>query len=456
MTTPPADPPRAVSDGLLPVPPPLDGFAPEEFRARRDALRAACPDGLILLRGATEDEAIPPGVYRQNSAFFYLTGVETPGAFLVLLPENLTASMGLRDAPPHLREILFLPARNPVTETWTGPKLGPGSDTEAATGIEKVADAGSLWNALIGWLRRNPVCTLAAPYGEQAATTRDHALMQKIGALAPVTQFRDVTPALARQRVVKSPAEIERIERAITITVEGQREARHMIAAGAGKAEYEIEAAIFAAFRQRNAQLAFASIVGGGKNATVLHYEENHAVLQAGDLVVVDIGARAGHYCGDLTRTYPVGGAFSSRQRDIYALVLDAHERAVAGFHFGTDSLASLNQKCKEFLKDSPLRAPGTDGQEAAMDVFMPHRLSHHLGLDVHDLIATWDADAPLPAGSVITIEPGIYLPSEGIGVRIEDDYLVTETGLRHLGPPLEKAPEELEQTMLSSLGQKA
>src|SRR5689334_9731698 len=133
---PPAE--RATSEAgpkLIPPPAPLDGFSPEEFKARRDALRAACPDGMVVVRGAAEDE-VPYGLaarYRQNSSFFYLTGVDAPGAFLVLLPEGLSAAYGLRKAPAEAREILFLPARDPAVEVWTGPKLGPGEEAERLT-----------------------------------------------------------------------------------------------------------------------------------------------------------------------------------------------------------------------------------------------------------------------------------------------------------------------------------
>ncbi len=321
MTIPPADTPSPETRLAVAEPPkPLDGFAPEEFQARRKALRAACPDGLILIRGTTEDEvSASAATYRQNSAFFYLTGVDTPGAYLVLLPESVPANAGMRDLAPDLREILFLPARNPSGETWTGPKLGPGEETEKLTGIPKVAEAGGLWNALTGWLRRNPLLYTLTPYGERAKLTREYALMQKIADVAPAVQFRDCSLALGQQRVVKSPTELERIRQAIAITAEGQRAARAFIAAGAGKWEYEAEARVFEAFRSRGATLAFASIVGAGQRGTVLHYEHNQEQMQDGELVVVDIGARWGHYCGDLTRTYPVGGVFSSRQREIYS-----------------------------------------------------------------------------------------------------------------------------------------
>lgn len=433
----------ATESRLTPVPP-LDGFAPEEFRARRARLRAACPDGIVVLRGATEDEA-HGARYRQNSPMTYLTGVDTPGAFLVLLPEGLSASLGLRDVPSHLREFLFLPARNPVAETWTGPKLTPGAEAEKQTGIEKTSDAGGIWNALLGWLRQVPTVYTLAPFGEQARLTREHALIQRIADMAPITRFLDCSLALAELRMVKSPAEIAKIKEAIAVTAEGQRVARRAIAALSVSHEYEVEAEVFAAFRRQNAVPAFPSIVGGGANGTVLHYEDNRAPLQQGDLVVVDIGARVGAYCGDLTRTYPAGGAFTPRQAEVYDLVMEAHRRTIEDFQPGKDSLKSLNDRCKAFLKEAPLRAVDGQGKEQSMEVFMPHGLSHHLGLDVHDV---GEREAPLPVGSVITIEPGIYIPSEGIGVRIEDDYLVTESGLECLGPCLEKERAELETAL--------
>ncbi len=159
----------------------------------------------------------------------------------------------------------------------------------------------------------------------------------------------------------------------------------------------------------------------------------------------MDIGARWGHYCGDLTRAYPVGGRFSPRQREIYAQVLAAHDQVVASYRPGEDTLKTLNDRCKQYMKESPLRGKDGDEVEQTMDFFMPHGITHHLGLYVHDV---GDQEPPLTPGNVITIEPGIYLPAEGIGVRIEDDYLVTPRGLERLGPPLEAEVGEIESAM--------
>jgi Xaa-Pro aminopeptidase len=429
-----------------------------EFWERRERLRAACPEGLLIVRGGTEDEAQAGTRYRQNSPFFYLTGVEAPGAFLALLPDHVPAQSGVRGARAEVRELLFLPPRDPGAETWTGPKLGPGPETEALTGMT-ILNSAQFIGACTEWIRRCPRVGTLLPFGPNARLTREAALLQRISDHAPAVQFFDIAPWLAHLRTVKSQAEIDLLRHAIAITVAGQEAARAVIAQGAGKREYEVEAAIFGAFRRQGAVTGFPTIVGSGFNATVLHYEDNDQVLQEGDLVVVDIGARHRHYSGDITRTYPVGGKFSPRQREIYQLVLAAHDEVVAGYRPGKDTLSALNERCRQFLHASSLRARNPTGTEQTMDTFLPHRLGHHLGLDVHDLTALIGSNSldvydengreePLTPGAVITIEPGLYIPSESLGVRLEDDYLVTETGLELLGPRLAIEPDDLEAIM--------
>lgn len=436
---------------LAPPHSPLDGFSMEEFKARRDALRTACPESIVLLRGATEDEVSKPGIFHQNSNLFYLTGIETPGAFLVLLPEGVSATSGLRRAglqniKPEVREILFLPGRNAAAETWSGPQLGHGEEAETATGIERVVDSGLLWKAMAQWLTYHPVVATQAPYGENATLTREYALMERLRQIAPIVQIRDCTRQIARQRMVKCPAELERLQEAVRITQAGQRAARQVIAGGAGRFEYEVEARVLETFRSLGAYTGFASIIGAGFNGTVLHYENNRHEMKQGDMVVVDIGARLGAYTGDLTRSYPVGGLFSPRQKEIYELVYAVMRRTVADFRLGEDSLLILSDRCKELLKQAPVKALDAHHKEQTMDVFMPHGLSHHLGLDVHDVGET---EMALLVGSVITIEPGIYIPTEGIGVRLEDDFLVTERGLEPLVPGLEVERSEVERVMM-------
>lgn len=415
---------------LLPLPKILDGFTPEEFRFRRDALRSSCPDGLILINGAVEPEDSSPLPFRQNSPLYYLTGIEAPGATLVLLPTSAPAYLGVRDAHEGIHEILFLPPRNLERETWTGPRPGSDSQTQTESGIERIMDANSLWGSLIGWLRYCPIAYTVAPYGSGAKLTPEYAFMHRIQEIAPIVQFKDIGPALASLRMIKSSAEESKICEAITITDKALRAAREFIQMGNGRYEYEVEAIILETFRNHGAYSAFSPIVGSGQFSTALHYENNNAMLNDGDTVVVDIGARVGRYCADLTRTFPVGGHFSPRQREIYSLVADAHQFLVEDYKPG-DTLEDLTRHCKEFLKNSPLHITNSLGIELTMENYMPHGVSHHLGLDVHDV---GDRTRALIPGNVITIEPGIYLPEEGIGVRLEDDYLVTPGGLKRLG----------------------
>ena len=446
MTTPPPASPeeKKETDFLAPPPAPLDGFPPEEFRARRRKLRDACSDGILVIRGTREEEAINPVRYRQNSSFYYLTGVETPGAFLVLLPENLPANFAIAKGDAQVREILYLPPRNAVAETWTGPQLGPGEETEKATGIEKTVNSSEFFGNLTAWLRFCPLVYTLAPSGQNALSTSEYALTQQILRLSPFAQFRDCAPELAKLRMIKSVEEVARILRAIEITQEGHRAAREVISKGDGKWEYEVEAEVLKAFKRNNANLSFGSIVGSGFRATVLHYENNDQQMRQGELVVVDIGAKDGHYCGDITRAYPVGGKFDSdRKKQVYNLVLSAYQFTIDNFKVGIDTPKLMDDKVKEFLKNSPLRAKNEKGEEKTMDEFMPHSLGHHLGLDVHDVNYP---HFPLVQGCVITVEPGVYIPSESIGVRLEDDFLVTDSGLQLLGLPLEISVEEIER----------
>lgn len=412
-------------------PPPLDGFEPAEFQARRKSLRETYPEGVLLVRGATEREFQGPIPYRQHSAFYYLTGVETPGAYLVMLPEGVPPQHGNTRLGKEVREILFLPERNPQMELWTGPKLGPGKETERLTGIEATLELSRFWGALTGWLTYCPTLYVVAPYGEDAWASPDYALLERIRQRAPVVQFRDLSPGLSRLRMVKSSAELARIEQAVAITDEALRTAREIIHNGTGSYEYEVEAAVLHTFRSRGALLGFAPIIGSGINATILHYTRNDKRMQQGEAVVVDIGAQVGAYTSDLTRTFVVGGHFNERQRQIYQQVVATLNHLVESFQPGRDSLEDINSRCKAFLKEVPLKIKDASGVEHSLDTYMPHGAGHHLGLEVHDVGARYE---PLPEGAIITIEPGIYLPEESLGVRLENDYLVTKEGLREIG----------------------
>jgi Xaa-Pro aminopeptidase len=276
------------------------------------------------------------------------------------------------------------------------------------------------------------------PRGQTASITRENEFVEMIRRAVPQVNVADISPVIDELRKFKSPVEIELLQKAIDITGEAQRDASQQI--GPGAYEYEVQGALEYAFTRNGAERpGFPSIVGSGINSTILHYMENRKKIEAGDLVVVDIGAEYGYYTADITRTYPASGKFTPRQREVYQLVLDSQRAAEKAFKPGETSLRQLQQAATEVMRASLVR----DKKGNTLERYFIHGLGHWLGMDVHDV---GDYSKGLPAGSVITIEPGIYIQEEKLGVRIEDDYLVTETGLVKLSAKIPSDPAEIER----------
>lgn len=407
----------------------LAGIAPEEYRQRRERLMELVPEGIVLLSGKTEEEENEvEQKFRQRSYFMYLTGVEVPGAILALIPKGY--------GPERVREVLFLPSRNPARERWTGPKVGP-EEAVSEFGVERALPTTAFESELPKMLEHTKVVYTVIPSGPSARFSREQAFLERF---RQGVEVRDVRPLLAELRRIKSPAELALLREAVRITAEAHREVARALRPG--MFEYELEALVMATFLKNGARRAgFPPIIGSGPNSTILHYQANRRQIAAGDLVVVDIGAEYEYYTADITRTYPASGRFTERQRQIYALVLGAQKAAEAAFRPGQTTMRELQEVARRFMRESPLRS--RDGQ--TLDRFFIHGLGHYVGLDVHDV---GDYSKPLVPGVVITIEPGIYLPEEQIGVRIEDMYLVTETGLVKLSANIPSAPEEVERWM--------
>ncbi len=407
----------------------LAGIAIEEYQQRRERLMELVPEGIVLLSGKTEEEdSEVEQKFRQRSYFMYLTGVEIPGAILALIPKGY--------GPEKVREVLFLPPRNPARERWTGPKVGP-EEAVSEFGVQRALPTTAFENELSKMLERAQVIYTVVPSGPSAPFSRERAFIERF---RQGVEVRDVRPLLAELRRIKSPAELALLREAVRITAEAHREVARALRPG--MFEYELEALVMATFLRNGARRAgFPPIIGSGPNSTILHYQANRRLIAAGDLVVVDIGAEYEYYTADITRTYPASGRFTDRQRQIYALVLGAQKAAEAAFRPGQTTMRELQEVARRFLRESPLRS--RDGQ--TLDRFFIHGLGHYVGLDVHDV---GDYSKPLVPGVVITIEPGIYLPDEQIGVRIEDMYLVTETGLVKLSAHIPSAPEEVERWM--------
>jgi Xaa-Pro aminopeptidase len=266
---------------------------------------------------------------------------------------------------------------------------------------------------------------------------------------APGTEVRDLRPMLAAMRKAKSPGELALLKKAVAITASGLDEARKRLRPGVP--EYELEGAILGAFVSGGAPRAgFPSIVGSGINATVPHYFSNSARAQDGDLVVLDIGAEYRYYTADITRTYPVSGKFTPRQREIYQLVLDAQKAVEKEMKPGVTKLGDMTRFTSAFFRASPLRAKDEKGQERTMDAFFVHGLGHYLGMDVHDV---GSISEPVKVGEVFTIEPGLYIKSESIGVRIEDDYVMTENGPEKLSAAIASEPDDVERALATAKG---
>ncbi|OLE50754.1 MAG: hypothetical protein AUG51_26760 [Acidobacteria bacterium 13_1_20CM_3_53_8] len=420
-----------------------------EYRARRQALLSQITDGVVVILGNEEESLGVEARYRQNNWMAYLTGVRTPGAAIVLVPQGLPSLGGAH-------EIVFIPPRNPASERWTGTQVGPSEETARAFGVERVLSMSEDF-----WPKLREAAALPVFKSEQPGQTKmklytivprrigdgnvhEFQFVEKAKSDLPGVEALSVAPTLGEMRKKKSPAEIALLQKAIDITGDAQRDiARNL---KPGMYEYEVQAILEAAFTRGGSERpGFPSIVGSGIYSTILHYEENHKKIDPGDLVVCDIGAEYSMYTADITRTYPASGKFTERQREVYQLVLDTQAAAAASYKPGM-KLRDLHQFAVDFLRKSTLRARDTDGHEYTMEHFFIHALGHYLGMDVHDV---GDSSKPLQPGEVFTIEPGVYLQAERLGVRIEDDYLVMPDGtLRKLSASIPSAPDDIERLL--------
>ena len=401
--------------------------------ARREALARRTGPGVIAVPAATardlERDVLQDNDFRQDDYFFYLTGLESPDAWLVMTVAVSGAAV------THL----FLPERNSGMEQWTGKKLGPGPDAARLTGITNVHPVDSLDRVLRQLRRRAPGPLFTPLYLGSADNTR---IRQWVNAGSGM-DVRNVVPVMDSLRLVKDDAEMVRLRRAIDITIEAQRAAMQTVEAG--MYEYQIEATIEYSFRTHGAdRVGFPSIIGSGPNSTTLHYDTNRRQTRPGDLVVMDIGAEYGQYSADVTRTVPVDGRFTDRQKAIYQLVLGAQQAAIDATRPGV-TIGELTGVAQMYIE----RNSGDVCGGASCNRYFIHGLSHWLGMRVHDV---GDYSTPLAPGMVITIEPGIYLEGEQLGIRVEDDILVTETGAEVLSAGAPRTVAEIEALMARRL----
>ncbi|HEY0322076.1 MAG TPA: aminopeptidase P N-terminal domain-containing protein [Pyrinomonadaceae bacterium] len=437
-----------------------------EYRARRARLLNEIKDGVVVVLGNVEEDNGIEARYRQNNWMAYLTGVRTPGSSLLLVPQGLASVGGAR-------EIIFIPPRNLQDERWTGIQLAPGEETARSFGTERVlptrgnspvvsTEGGKPDDNLLLKLKEAAqlpafknaqgqsamkVYTIA-PRNVRNGSVREYQFVEEIKKELPgvevVAGEKSLVRTVGEMRKAKAPVELALLQKAIDITGDAQRDIMRTLKPG--MYEYEVQAILEAAFTRGGAERpGFPSIVGSGLFSTILHYSENHKRIDAGDTVVCDIGAEYSLYTADITRTYPANGKFTERQRAIYQLVLDTQTAAAAYWKPGM-MMSDLHRFAVEFMRKSPLRAKDVDGKEYSMDHFFIHGLGHYLGMDVHD---TGDYTRPLQPGEVFTIEPGIYIQTEKLGVRIEDDYVITpEQTIRKMSEKIPSTIEEIERLM--------
>lgn len=378
-----------------------------------------------------------------NTDLFYLSGIEQEQSMLILAPDAFDESR---------REVLFLREPTDDIRIWEGEKLTKEKAAEIS-GVRKVQ-----WLSEFPKIFRGLMCDLEHVYlnsNEHKSAgldveSRDTRFVRQTMARYPLHSYHRLAPILHELRVAKSPAEIELLKRAVAITDDGFRRVLKFVRPGV--TEFEIEAEFAHEFTRQRGKFAYSPIIASGKNACGLHYIDNNKTCQDGELLLMDVAASYANYNADLTRTIPVGGRFTPRQRAVYDAVLRVTRAAIASAVVGKlhrdwqdDAKKMMNEELLSLglLKREDIEKHTLD--EPACKKYLMHGIGHPLGLDVHDL---GNLSQPFAPGWVLTVEPGIYLPEEGFGVRLENDVVVTENGPIDLMGHIPIEAEEIEAAM--------
>jgi Xaa-Pro aminopeptidase len=392
----------------------------QEYVARREKVLETLGDCVGLVFAGNSNESLET-TWRPHSHFEYLTGItHEPKGVLLFDPTHPVLAR---------RVVLFLSSRDPEKEQWDGLRKSIGSDLRNETGFATVLRTGSLPLVLSDSATRcNSFATLMPNASVKQDVSQDLGLFQKISARTPNCKIIDMSSTIPILRSVKSEAEIQTIQEAVDITAAGFADAMSFVQNGVN--EFQVQATLEHGYAMAGGRgSAFPPIVGGGLNSTVLHYKENDQDLVDGDLVCIDSGAFYKGYGADISRTIPVSGKFSKRQQEIYEIVLDAEEAAIDAIKEGI-TLAELDAIARAIIV------------KAGYGDYFIHSIGHHLGLQTHDCCGP---ALPLKEGAVITIEPGIYLPDEAMGIRIEDDIVVKKGGYENLSKANPKTVLEIE-----------
>ena len=432
-----------------------------EFKRRRHELMkmmgkntiAILPSASLVTRNRDAD--FP---FRQNSDFLYLTGFNEPDAVMVLVPGR-----------KHGEYILFCREKDPEQETWHGRRAGQEGALEDY-GADDSFPIDDMDDILPGLLEGTDsifnIMGVYAEFDQRLIGWVNHIKAQSRSGLHVPSEFVSLDYALHDMRLYKSREELKLMRKAASISATAHRQA--MKTCAPGRYEFQIAAEFDYEFRKNNAQHAYSAIIGGGANGCILHYTDNCDELNDGDLLLIDAGCEVEGYASDVTRTFPVNGKYSKAQREIYEIVLAAQKAAIKkvmpGNHWNDPHNAAVRVVTKGLMEIKLLKGSLTKLiKEQAYRKFYMHRTGHWLGLDVHDVgdYKVGDQWRLLEPGMVLTIEPGIYIPAHvkgvhrkwrNIGIRIEDDVLVTRTGCEVLTEAVPKKPDEIEALMAGAM----
>lgn len=416
------------------------------IRNRQKLVSQIMADSVVIVHSNEEmprngDQTFP---YRQNSDFFYLTGLDQPKCLLLLCPDHPN---------PKKREMVFTEKTGEQAAVWEGQKYTQEQVTKIS-GIEGVHDLEDFEKQLHQclllfdnfYLNKNEHFGLQENFGKETRFIDD--LKTKY----PLHQFRRLAPVFKNLRMIKEPEEIDMMQKACNITAKGFDRVLHHLQPG--MMEYAIEAEITYEFiRQGAAGHAYPPVVASGANACVLHYIDNDDRCEEGDLLLMDFGAEYGNYASDVSRTIPINGVFTKRQKQCYEAVLEVQKKAI-DLLVPRKTLKEVNSEVRSMMEEvmidlglfSREEADRQDKEKPLSMQFFMHGLGHHIGLDVHD---TADREVKLQEGMVLTCEPGLYIKDEGIGIRIEDDIVVGEKPV-NLTAAIPKEAEEIEKIMKS------
>ena len=426
---------------------------PNSVYAERRTKLASQVDAPIILWGFTGREEISQDyIFAQEENFYYLTGHNEEGAGLIVLPaaqNDHGTSSSSWNGP---REILFLPAKNPGKEKWNGVRMSPSDPgIEAHTGFASVKPFPEMRATVENLAKLYPAFYTILPYDKElGGYPHEKAVGDWLQLAAPKVALKDIRAQIAATRPVKSPGEVAFLKQAIDLTLDSHLEAMKMMRPGLY--EYQVAAKMVEVHEMGGSEReGYAPIVGAGPNSTALHYDKLSRKIEDGDIVVLDVGAQYSGYSADITRTIPANGKFTARQREIYEIVLGAQNAALGAIKPGAHFSCRGKKDGLMNIAYDYINSHGKDREGRPLGQYFIHGLGHNIGLNVHD---PGDYCAPLQPGMVVTVEPGIYIPEENLGVRIEDDVLITESGYKLLSERLPRNPYEIEQLMASTAEQ--